>query len=69
MAGGLYKENIMPFISVFEQREIDAEKRGLLKGIRAMLTVQLPQQAQSLLARVEHVDDVAMLDRILQAAT
>jgi hypothetical protein len=59
----------MPFISYFEQRELDAEKRGLLKGIKAMLHLQLPEQEKALMARVEQVGDLELLTRILDSAS
>jgi hypothetical protein len=62
------KGSAMPFVSYFEQRELDAEKRGLLEGIKAMLAVQIPQQEKSLLARAERIDDLDQLRRVLQAA-
>jgi len=59
----------MPFVSFFEEREQEAEKRGLLKGIRAILRARLPQQETALLQRVEQVNDLDLLGRILDAAS
>jgi hypothetical protein len=63
------KENVMPFISYFEQRELDAEKRGLVEGIQAMLSVRLPDKEKVLTARIEQVNDLTLLRRVLRAAT
>ena len=63
------KEQGMPFVSFFEEREQEAEKRGLLKGIRAILRARLPQQETALLQRVEQVNDLDLLGRILDAAS
>jgi hypothetical protein len=63
------KGNLMPFLSYFEQRELDAEKRGLLKGIQALLSLRLPEQEKALLARAERVNDLELLRRVLDAAS
>jgi hypothetical protein len=70
------KEQGMPFISFFEEREQQAEQRGrndgeklgLLKGIRGALRLRLPEQEKALMARVEQVNDVDLLGRVLDAA-
>jgi hypothetical protein len=62
------KENVMPFLSYFEERERDAEKRGLLEGIRAVLSLRLPKKEKVLMARAEQVDDLQLLRRVLEAA-
>jgi hypothetical protein len=62
------QEKIMPFVSFFEEREQEAEKRGLLKGIRGALRLRLPENEQALMARVEQVNDLDLLGRILDAA-
>jgi hypothetical protein len=58
----------VPFLSYFEERERDAEKRGLLTGIQAVLSVQLPKQAKTLMTRAEQVNDLDLLRRVLKAA-
>ncbi len=62
------KENVMPFLSNFEERERDAEKRGLLDGIRTVLHALLPKKEKALMARAEQVEDLQLLRRVLQAA-
>jgi hypothetical protein len=74
------KENVMPFISYLEQREIDARKEGrdegrnegakdtLLEAIQTVLAVQLPQQEKSLLAKAVKIDDLDLLRQVFRAA-
>ncbi len=75
----------MPFVDYFQEREQQAERRGaergkelgeklgeklgLKKGIQAVLHLRLPDQEKALMARVEQVDDLEALGRILEAAS
>ena len=59
----------MPFVDYFQEREQEAEKRGLLKGIQAVLRLRLPKQEKALLARAEQVNDLDQLGRVLTAAS
>ncbi len=62
-----------PFLSNFEQREVEAKKQGykqgLLEGIQALLSFRLPDHEKDLMARLERVNDPERLERFLEAAT
>jgi hypothetical protein len=66
------KEGIMPFVDDITEQEQLAEQRGrvagLLKGIQALLRVQLPEQEPALMARLGQVEDPELLGRALEAA-
>jgi hypothetical protein len=66
------KENVMPFLSNFEQRELEAknqgQKIGLLEAIQTSLSLRLPKQEKALMERAEQVTDLELLRRVLKAA-
>src|SRR5262249_26792408 len=51
------KEDTVPFVDYFQEREQEAEKRGLLKGIQIVLHMRLPEHEKAMMARVEEVND------------